>query len=46
VRGVGRGHISERERRHHRGVPDGLEVHVAAIVGALQLDDDELDPGA
>jgi hypothetical protein len=41
VRRIGGSDIGEVERRDHRGISNGLEVHVAAVIGALQLDDDE-----
>lgn len=41
VGGVGVSDLGEAHRRHHGGIADGLELHVAAIIGALELDDDE-----
>ncbi len=40
--GVGVGHFGKTHRGDHGGVADGLEFHVAAVVGTLQLDDDEV----
>ncbi|TNM38444.1 hypothetical protein FHP29_14425 [Nocardioides albidus] len=33
--------VVEGHHRDHRGVPERLELHVTAVLGALQLDDDE-----
>src|SRR5262249_35805919 len=34
--------LREGHSRNHRCVPDGLQLHIAAILGALELDDDEI----
>lgn len=36
--------LVEGHGRHHRGVADGLELDVASILRALQLDDDQVGP--
>jgi hypothetical protein len=34
--------LGECHCRHHRGVPDGLQLHVAAVLRPLQFDHDEV----
>ncbi len=41
VGAVGVGDLGEAHRGDHGRVADGLELHVATVVGSLQLDDDE-----